>query len=162
MLDHIPLLQSSNMAQSTSMLIFAHSLLRWLVVISVGLAGFIALRGWLMNRPIIVWERMVAIVAVVMCHVQVVVGIILYSIRYKRYVPPAFTPREVVFWRYEHIAMMLLAVILVTVGRVMSKRAKTEPAKWKFIAIFYLIALLLMCLSIPWPHTEMGTNRGWL
>ena len=161
MFENLNLLQSG-MAQSTSMLIFAHSLLRWLVLISVGMAGLIALRGWIFKRPIIVWERMVAIVALVLCHVQVVFGLILYGVRFKRYVPPSFNAREIAFWKYEHLAMMLLAVILVTVGRVLSKRAQTEQAKWKFIAIFYLIALLLMCFSIPWPHTHIGMNREWL
>ncbi|MFZ1687472.1 MAG: hypothetical protein WAU70_08630 [Flavobacteriales bacterium] len=162
MIEQLPLLQASNAAQSTTMLMFAHSLIRWLVLISVGLSGFIALRGWLMNRPIIVWERSLAIVAVTLCHLQIVFGLILYGIRFKRYLPPGFSPREITFWKYEHITAMFIAVILVTMGRVLSKRAKTEPAKWKFIAIFYLIALLLMCLTIPWPHTTMGMNREWL
>ena len=157
MFEHLPLLQTTG-----DPLIFAHSLLRWLVLISVGLAGVIALRGWLMKRPIIVWERTLTIIALVLCHLQVVVGLILYGIRFKRYVPASYNAREIVFWKYEHVAMMLLAVILVTVGRVLSKRASTEPAKWKFIAIFYLIALLIMCLNIPWPQTEMGMKRLWL
>jgi hypothetical protein len=161
-MDLLPLLQSSNTAGSTSILFFAHSLLRWLVLISVGLAGLIALRGWLMRRPIIVWERTLTIAAVTLCHLQVVVGLILYSIRFKRYAPPGFAPREIVFWKYEHITVMLLAVILVTLGRVLSKRAGSEEAKWKFIAIFYLIGFVLMCWAIPWPHTEFGMKRGWL
>lgn len=144
------------------MLLFAHSLLRWLALVSVGLAGLIALRGWLMQRPIIVWERTLAIVAMSLCHLQVVVGLILYGIRFKRYVPPSFNASEITFWKYEHVAIMLLAVILVTVGRVLSKRAMTESAKWKYIAIFYLIAFLLFCWAIPWPHTEFGMKRGWL
>lgn len=162
MIDHLPLLQSSNTASSISVLMFAHSLMRWLVLFSVAAAGLIALRGWLMQRPIIVWERMLAIVALTLCHLQVVLGIVIYSIRFKRYVPPSFSPRDITFWKYEHITMMLLAVILVTVGRVLSKRAETENAKWKFIAIFYLIAVVLMCFAIPWPGGAMGLNREWL
>lgn len=161
--EHLPLLQSSsNMAASVSMLFFAHSLMRWIVLIAVGTAGSIALRGWLMQLPIIVWQRSLAIIALAACHLQVVLGVILYGIRFKRYIAPGFTPREIVFWKYEHIAVMLLAVILVTVGRVLSKRAKTEPAKWKMIAIFYLVAFALMCWAIPWPHTQFGMERSWL
>jgi hypothetical protein len=30
------------------------------------------------------------------------------------------------------------------------------------VAIFYLIALVLMLWATPWPFTEIGIGRGWL
>jgi L-asparagine transporter-like permease len=58
--------------------------------------------------------------------------------------------------------MMVIAIALVTVGRITSKKAKTEQGKHLRIAVFYLIALALMLWMIPWPFTAMGEGRGWI
>ena len=138
---------------------FVHSLLRYGVLVSVALAGLLALRGWLMKRPIRTYERALSIVAMVLCHVQLVVGLILYLMRVKSYTPnyPYYT-----FWKFEHIGTMIIAIVLVTVGRSLAKRARKEPVKQRQVAVYYLIALLLMLWATPWPFREIGHGRGWL
>lgn len=145
-----------------------HSILRWLVLLSVSSAGVIALVGYIRKQPIIVWERSLTILAMVLCHVQLVVGLALYAVKYKSYT--LLTPRGfqsslsssvIRYWKYEHIAMMIIVIALVTIGRMVSKKAKTEPGKQLRIAIFYLIALLLMLMMMPWPFRE-GVGRSWL
>ncbi|HNA33447.1 MAG TPA: hypothetical protein PL106_10030, partial [Flavobacteriales bacterium] len=59
------------MAEASLLSLF-HSILRWLILLSVSVAGFAALIGYLRKAPIIVWERSVAIIAMVLCHVQLV------------------------------------------------------------------------------------------
>ena len=145
-----------------------HSLLRWLVLFSVAIAGFVSLVGYLRKQPIIVWERSLTILAMVLCHVQLVLGLAMYALRYKSYA--ILTPRGfqtslsasvIRYWKYEHIAVMIIAIALVTIGRLVSKKAKTEPGKQLRIAIFYLVALLLMLMMMPWPFRE-GFGRSWL
>jgi NADH:ubiquinone oxidoreductase subunit 6 (subunit J) len=48
----------------------------------------------------------------------------------------------------EHIAIMLLAVILITVGNSKSKKIADGVAKHKAIAIFFGLALILIIGSI--------------
>jgi RsiW-degrading membrane proteinase PrsW (M82 family) len=62
----------------------------------------------------------------------------------------------------EHLGTMVIAIVLVTLGRALSKRAKEERTKQKRVAIFYLIALALMLWATPWPFREIGHGRGWL
>lgn len=150
-------------------LLLFHSLLRWLVLIAVASAGLVALRGYLQRAPILVWERMLSIVAMVLCHVQLLLGLIMYATRLKSYISEStrtgqtsLTDSVVRYWRYEHISMMILAIALVTIGRAVSKRAKTEPGKQLRVAIFYLLGLAIMLYAIPWPGTAMGQGRGWL
>ena len=148
-----------------------HSLLRWLVLLSVGTAGSIALVGYLRNGPIIVWERSLTILAMVVCHIQLVIGLVLYAMRFKRYDSAVNWKGDQTrlgehvqrYWKFEHIGMMVLAIALVTIGRMMSKRAITESGKQLRIAIFYLLALLIMLFMIPWPFTAIGQNQniGW-
>ena len=59
--------------------------------------------------------------------------------------------------------MMILAIALVTMGRMLSKRARTEPGKQLRIAIFYLLGLIIMLMMIPWPFTGVGQAQaiGW-
>lgn len=141
-------------------LLFFHSILRWLILLSVAVAGGAALQGWLRGLPVIVWQRMVAIWAMVLCHVQLVLGLAIYAIRFEAY--GRIGGQYMRFWKYEHAGAMVLAIALVTFGRLASKQARTERAKHMRVAIFYLLALLLMLAMTPWPTSAMGDGRGWL
>ena len=140
---------------------FLHSLLRYAVVLSLVYAVLVNLRGWLLGRPILTGERMVTIIAMVLCHVQLAIGIILYMQNWNVLSNPKAGP----YWRfikYEHAGSMLIAVLLITLGRMLSKRAKEEYAKQRMVAILYGIGLLLILWAIPWPFTEIGRSLGWL
>ncbi|MEZ4807293.1 MAG: hypothetical protein R2815_07425 [Flavobacteriales bacterium] len=131
---------------------FLHSLLRYAVLIMVAVAGFTALRGYLGRSPVLTWHRSAAIIAMVLCHIQLVVGIILYANNFGTFEERfGERPDLMRFWKMEHIATMILAIALVTMGRSLSKKAKTEPGKQLRIAVFYLIGLFLMLAMIPWP-----------
>ena len=58
------------------------------------------------------------------------------------------------FWTVEHISMMIVAVVLVTIGRGKAVKAVDSLTKHKKIAIFFGIGLLLIFLSIPWPWSN--------
>ena len=146
----------------TPIFLFFHSLLRWGIVVTVAVAGFSALMGWIKNGPVITWQRAVAIWAMVLCHVQLVLGFILYGFDIAKGTFALMPPDRMRYWKFEHMGMMLIVIILVTIGRLSSKKATTEQGKHKRVAIFYLLALLVMLLMIPWPFTAMGEGRGWL
>lgn len=140
--------------------LFFHSLIRWGILFTVAVAGFAALIGYLRRGPIPNWHRTIAILAMVLCHAQLVVGGILYGFRM-----PAFkymAADQARFWKFEHVGMMVLAIGLVTAGRLLSQRAHTEQGKHLRVAIFYLLALAIFIATIPWPNTPMGAGRGWL
>lgn len=59
------------------------------------------------------------------------------------------------FFAIEHLAGMLIAVILITIGRGKAKVLNYRAASWLF-----LIALILILLTIPWPFRE-GIGRPW-
>lgn len=139
---------------------FFHSLLRWGVLITVTMAGIFALVGYLKRQPIIGWHRATAVIAMVLCHIQLVVGALLYGMRFQVFqlMPPA----QARYWKMEHIGMMIIAIVLVTIGHSTSKRAHDEQKKQLRIAVFYLIALAIFLVTIPWPFTAVGAGRGWL
>ena len=50
----------------------------------------------------------------------------------------------------EHPVAMILAVVFITMGYSKHKKQLTSNGKLKKIAIFYTIALVLVCAKIPW------------
>jgi cell division protein FtsW (lipid II flippase) len=60
------------------------------------------------------------------------------------------------FWAVEHISTMLIAIVLITFGHISYK--KTQNASKT--TVFYVIALLLIVLAMPWPFRE-GIGRPW-
>lgn len=61
------------------------------------------------------------------------------------------------FWAIEHAFAMILAIILITVARGAAKDHKFRTTTW-----LYLISLLVVLVSIPWPFRAEGLSRSWL
>lgn len=139
----------------------AHSLLRYAVLIVLVFAFFVNLRGVIQQRPILTGERLVTILAMVLCHVQLVIGVILLVMYWNVFNNPdagAFGR----FIKFEHSAPMVLAIALITIGRMLSKRAQNERTKQMRIVVFYGLGLVLILASIPWPFRNLGYPFGWL
>ena len=52
------------------------------------------------------------------------------------------------YWSVEHASMMLIAVILITMARITSKKMTDPAAKHKRMLIFNSIALLVIMMAI--------------
>lgn len=66
------------------------------------------------------------------------------------------------FYLVEHFLGMALASVFVTVGYVRAKRQEDKATKHRMIFVYYLVAFILILISIPWPFREVGAGRGWL
>ena len=64
------------------------------------------------------------------------------------------------FYTMEHEVMMILAWILVHVGRVAVKKSTVSSARFKKSLIFFGITLLLILIATPWPFRE-AVARPW-
>ena len=60
------------------------------------------------------------------------------------------------FYTVEHITMMLIAIVLITMGYSKAKRQTEQARGHKTIFTFYLIGLVLILVSIPWPFRGLG------
>ena len=59
------------------------------------------------------------------------------------------------FFAVEHFAGMIIGIILITVARGKAKKLNYKAASW-----LYLIALIIIMVTIPWPFRE-GIGRPW-
>jgi len=139
-----------------SILIHIHSGLRWFVLVFL---------VWAIIRAAMKSYRkgdkpLAALLGLIFTHVQLVIGLILYFISPKVIFAGSSMSNSVLrFYLVEHIALMLIAVILITVGYVKAKRAAEDLKMNKSILWYYSIGLLLILVSIPWPFRNLGA--GW-
>lgn len=65
------------------------------------------------------------------------------------------------FFAIEHPVGMLIALALIHIGRRQGKKKIPDASKHKRTLIYYLIALIIIVISIPWPFLNNGTNGHW-
>lgn len=67
------------------------------------------------------------------------------------------------FYVVEHLVGMLLAIILIHIGKAQGKKKTIgDRAKHRRTLLYYTIALVIILASIPWPFREIGAGRGWI
>jgi Ca2+/Na+ antiporter len=128
----------------------AHSGLRWIVLILIVWAIINAITK-INKKDFTETDRKYGLFALMATHIQFLIGLVLI------FVSPLV---KLSFYMTQHIPMMLLAVILITVAYSTSKRAVTSSSKFKKVIIFNLLGLLVMLAAIPWPFRE-GLGGGW-
>jgi hypothetical protein len=137
-----------------------HSGLRWLVLLFIIAAivnACLKLTGKSsLNFKDYAFNRL----AMMVIHLQLVFGLVLYFISPKVVFSAASMKESVLrFFLVEHIGLMIIAVILITIGYIKSARTDNEIKKHKLILGYYSIAFLLILVSIPWPFRGIG--GGW-
>jgi len=133
-----------------------HDVLRWLLLVSLAITLVKYLAGWFGNQPWKKTDNILGIVFTSLMDLQLLTGLVLYF-----FLSPvtklalsdfggAMKNADLRFYAVEHFSMMLIAVVLVHIGRAKSKKANTDQGKFKIATIFFLIALVLMVVAIPW------------
>jgi hypothetical protein len=143
-----------------------HSLIRWFVLTSLLLAIIIAWRGWLGNRVYTSFDNAVRMIAASFAHVQLVIGLWLYFISpvvsyFLHNFKTAVQMRQIRFFGMEHVTMMLIAIVLITIGSAKAKRKDDNKAKFKTMAIWFTIALLVILSSVPWSFSPLVSRPNF-
>ncbi|MBL7753078.1 MAG: hypothetical protein JNM44_01280 [Chitinophagaceae bacterium] len=145
-----------------------HSVMRWLVLVALIYALFRALLGMMQSKPFTGADHKAGFFLTLVCDIQLLLGLYLYitgpmgwkNVRNRGM--GAIMPNAVErFFAVEHIAMMVLAIVLVHIGRSRSKKALGETRGHRSAFWFYLIALVLILASIPWPFRTGFEGYKW-
>ncbi|WP_419788860.1 hypothetical protein HDF19_19840 [Mucilaginibacter sp. E4BP6] len=117
-------------------------------------------RGWLLKKLFTKFDNSVRHITATIAHVQLIIGLWLYFISpivaYFLYnFKDAVHERQLRFFGMEHVTMMLTGIILITIGSYKSKRKNTDPEKFKTMAIWFTIALLVILSSVPWSFSPL-------
>jgi uncharacterized membrane protein len=147
-------------------LLHLHSFLRWIALLAIITAFVRSLLGLLHKSAYSPLDKKLSLTSLISTHIQLLIGFILY------FVSPivsagladmggAMKDPSLRFWTIEHISVMIIAIIFITLGYSLSKRAVNDSDKHKKVALFFGLGLLLILIRIPWPFMEIGQGRGW-
>ncbi|SKC00121.1 hypothetical protein [Dyadobacter psychrophilus] len=141
-------------------LLFLHSIFRWLVLLGLIYAIFIAFRGYSKNLNFTKKSDSIRHWTATIAHIQLMIGFTLYTqsplVKYYFTNPKTFDLTGISFFSIIHGSLMLVAIIFVTVGSALAKRKVADRDKFKTIAIYYSIALLIILIAIPWPFSPFS------
>lgn len=137
-----------------------HSGLRYVVLLLLILAIVSAISGLTGKKPYTEGNRKLNLFTLISAHIQLLVGLALYAMSSMVSFSDMGTVMKTAnlrYWTVEHISMMVLAIILITVGHSKSKKAVDASAKHKSIAVFYTIALVIILAAIM-----MAVGKGFI
>ncbi|MCW3167287.1 hypothetical protein OMO38_01985 [Chryseobacterium sp. 09-1422] len=146
-------------------LTFLHSIFRWLVLLSLLYSIFRAYQGYFSDKIFSKTDDSVRHWTATITHIQLVLGITFYSqspiIKYfwKNFTE-ARESFDLFFFGLIHISLMLISIILITIGSSISKRKTDDREKFKTILIYFVIALVIIFIAIPWPFSPLA-NRPY-
>jgi len=124
----------------------AHSGWRYLVFFLLFAAVMQALAGWLGNRNYTEGNRKLNVFTLISAHIQLVLGLVLYFLSPLTKLESSTAIGR--YWKMEHIALMIVAIVLITVGNAKSKKVTAAVAKHKNIAIFFGLAFIVIVAAI--------------
>lgn len=136
-------------------LLTAHSYLRWVITILALYVIIKAILGIVNKSEFTNSDSKTGLFFMISCDIQLLIGLVLYfwasPITTAAFADfgAAMKDKEIRFWAVEHIVGMLIAWVLVHIGRSKSKRG-TDLAKHKSSLIYYGLAIAIILASIPW------------
>jgi len=134
-----------------------HSGLRWVALILILLAIYNSITAKEFGKR----QKLINLFSMVSLHTQLILGLVLYfNSPLVRFYQGWMKDAEDRFYGMEHLAGMVIAIALITVGYVKSKKGTTPAEIYKPIKLFYIIGLILILASIPWPF-RANLGGGW-
>lgn len=135
-----------------------HNLFRWIILIVGVLAVIRAFIGWFGKKEWASIDDRLGLWFTVSMDIQLLLGLLLYFV-FSPITKTAFqdfgaamADSDLRYFAIEHIMMMVIAVILVHIGRALSRGADTDNGKFKRVAIFFTLGLLVVLAAIPWSR----------
>lgn len=140
-------------------LISLHSYWAYIVLFILVIAVINALAGWTGNKEYQPKDFRISLFTLIVTHLQLLIGFVVYftsplglkSITANG-MGTVMKDSLLRLFAVEHITVMIIAVILITVGYSKHKKKLVSKPKFKTLTIFYGLALLLVLSRIPWQQ----------
>lgn len=137
-------------------ILYAHSWIRWAIILLAVVNIFNSIKGVYSNRPYSIFDNRLSLFFVSAVHLQATLGLLLYFI----FSPfafnailsgaPVMTEDILRFWSIEHIFAMTIAVTLITIGRVKTKKASKNNLKFKIQLIYFGMGVFFILSALPY------------
>jgi hypothetical protein len=149
-----------------SALLQVHSILRWVLLILLVLSIVQSAIGWVKRRGLREQDTKLWLFTMISAHTTLLIGLIL--LLFGRFgilssgLPEGVQLMKDTFYRFywvEHPVGMLIATILITMGRGVVKKQIRTRLKFKRAFWFFFLALVVILATVPWPGREI-VGRG--
>lgn len=144
-----------------------HNILRWAVLVFGVWALINAVTGIASKRSFSGNDNRTSLFFMISCDVQLLLGLILYF-NGMWFNMMKNNAKEVMhdsvnrFFAVEHALMMIIAWLMVHIGRSMVKRADSDAGKHRRSLVWFGIAIVIILAMIPWPFRHEGIARQLL
>lgn len=123
-----------------------------------------SLGGMTGKKPFAAGQKKVGLFLMIAAHIELLIGLYqwLFGPWGIKYLSNAgMKDRVALFYGVEHITGMIIAIVLITIGRGVSKKDLPDDVKQKRTFWFFLVALVIILALIPWPGRE-AIGRPWI
>lgn len=148
-------------------LLHLHNLLRWVILILLVISIVKAYSGWQQKKTFSSSDKRIWLFTLISAHITLLIG--LFQWLWGRYgilkidLPEGESIMKNKFFRFfwvEHPTFMILAIVMITLGYGMAKKPVPDTVKFKRAFWFFVIALLMILVAVPWPF-RAGISRPW-
>jgi hypothetical protein len=135
-----------------------HSYFAYIVLFILVVATVNALTGWLGKKEFRFEKDLrVSLFALILSHIQLLIGLIVFfvsanGLKAIQTLGMGGLNSAARLLAVEHPFTNIIAIVLITIGWSRHKKKDNDTAKFKSIAIFYGLGLLLILSRIPWAQ----------
>jgi len=130
-----------------------HSILAYAALGLLVLASINAIFGLTSKKLFSEKDLRLSLFTLIICHIQLLVGLILY------FVSPLGSAQlgnmkdaAMRLTSLEHPLINIIALVLITIGWSKHKKEESNNGKFKKIAVFYTLGLVLILSRLPWAN----------
>ncbi|WP_394748345.1 hypothetical protein [Spongiimicrobium salis] len=130
-----------------------HSYLAYVVLAVLFLAVANAILGLAQNKMFTLGKDLrLSLFALILSHIQLVIGLVLYFVSPRGFgnVKDSMGDSLARLVAVEHPLINIIAIVLITIGWSKHKKVMEGNKKFKLIAIFYGLGLVLFLSRVPW------------
>lgn len=140
-----------------SFIIDLHSVWRYIILVLLLIVLFKSLAGWIKKQGFEKIDIVLSRLLLISVHFQFLFGIVLYSLSDVVQFNENTMKNEVIrYWTVEHIFMMLLSVVLITLGYIKSKKDIDSAKRHKILFLYTFISTIIIFTAL------MLSGRGLL
>lgn len=147
-------------------LLHLHSFLRWAILLMFLITIFKSIGAG--NKPFTKGNKNAGLFLLIFFDLNVLIGLLQWftgtfgwNLFQKMPMGDVMKAPVFRFFAMEHLLGMLIALVLVHIGRSFAKKNIPDRTKHRKTALYYVLALIITLASIPWPFREVGQGRGW-
>ncbi|MFI8377614.1 MULTISPECIES: hypothetical protein [unclassified Leeuwenhoekiella] len=138
---------------------FVHSYWAYLALIILTITTINVLVSYFSGKEFGARDFRLALFTLIVSHIQLLIGIVLYFVSplgakaiASQGMGAAMKDPNLRLYVVEHPIAMILTIVFITVGYSKHKKKLTSKPKFKLLAIFYTLGLIVMLSRIPWSN----------